>query len=604
MLSDGGHRMIPWFHAATPVGAELAAPRPDASSTATLPPAEVGPSPALEPAALPERPALRRLPLPGARHPEGQAAQVGPLFASLRWGSLAVALAMVLVQRGGLVTWACGGGRAVFALVRTFWPLREDQAAWRLLPSMLLEVAAGATAVELTGLGRSPFLLSLAVATLVAGYACGLRIVPGLVAMATLAVTIPGFVVAQHPTDAADGVQFATLLLLVGLVGGYGRTLLENAGRVGQGLADQISHLSEVNELLFDLHAATERVPMPLEIAGALAWVLDRLEELFGSDASAVVLRDPVTGRWHIAAAKGLREGTPEDAFTLPAALATAARSEGPVSLGERGHGLDYTSRWGMYAPLRARGELIGLLAVESGTRRVATPSDTRRMQGLASAAALAIDNARWLERIHTFGVEAERSRLARELHDHIGQSMMYLGLELDRMIELNHGRAVRHDLSVLRNDVRTLVAELRDTLVDLRTDVTDDHDVTAILEAFAARVNRRDRVHVSVSSQVEQRLPLAVEREIWRVAQEAVVNAERHARASKVSVLWLCDARRAVLEVTDDGIGLPAGTTGGRAGSYGLVGMRERADAVGAQLDIRSSPGNGTTVRMQIRMA
>jgi signal transduction histidine kinase len=80
-------------------------------------------------------------------------------------------------------------------------------------------------------------------------------------------------------------------------------------------------------------------------------------------------------------------------------------------------------------------------------------------------------------------------------------------------------------------------------------------------------------------------------------------MNAERHAHASNVSVLWLCNADGALLEVADNGVGMSAGKAAG-ASSYGLLGMRERADSVGAQLDITSGPDRGTVVRMRMKVA
>ena len=94
-------------------------------------------------------------------------------------------------------------------------------------------------------------------------------------------------------------------------------------------------------------------------------------------------------------------------------------------------------------------------------------------------------------------------------------------------------------------------------------------------------------------------RLPLSVEREFCRVAKEAVANAERHGRASKISVLWRCREDGALLEVSDDGIGM-SGPVPVRASGYGLIGMRERADSVQAKLEVHSQVGAGTVVRMQ----
>ncbi len=92
-------------------------------------------------------------------------------------------------------------------------------------------------------------------------------------------------------------------------------------------------------------------------------------------------------------------------------------------------------------------------------------------------------------------------------------------------------------------------------------------------------------------------RLPLLQERELWRVAQEAVANVERHAQATAVRIVWRCDGQRALIEVTDNGVGFEAGRAG-RLDSYGMLGMRERASSIGATLEILSAPGRGTRVR------
>ena len=81
---------------------------------------------------------------------------------------------------------------------------------------------------------------------------------------------------------------------------------------------------------------------------------------------------------------------------------------------------------------------------------------------------------------------------------------------------------------------------------------------------------------------------------------RKAIANVERHARASQVSVQWRCDGSDAVLVVADDGSGFPMGKAG-RLDSYGMVGMRERADAIGAHLEFESTEGRGTTVRCRL---
>jgi signal transduction histidine kinase len=516
---------------------------------------------------------------------------------------LCLALALALIEHLGPRAAIAGGVLVAYTLWRTVRPIGGEQGRWQTSAALLLEVSVGVAVVEATGFARSPFLISLGVATVIAGFAGGLRVVSGLAAIAGLAVVLPSVLLAAHRADVDQSFQFAIELVLVGVVGGFSRYLVEDAHQAHEGLAARVEHLSEVNELLLDLHQATEREVTPMHVEGAARWALERLEEMFTPDVAAVVLLDPVTGVWHVAAGTGVRTSSPERPLELPSALVAVAQGFEPVLLDDLAQGLNYRSRRGLYCPLRARDEVVGVLAVEFDDRHQAGSKDRRRMADLARTAALAIDNARWLERIHTLGMEQERTRLARELHDHIGQSVVYLGFELDRLVELNHGRAVQADLLELRGDLSDLVGELRDMLVDLRTDVSETQDVEGVLRSFLERVNKRNRVAVSLVADAEFRMPLPVEREVWRVAREAVLNAERHARASQVSILWLCNGDNALLEVADDGVGLPAGKTMGESG-YGMVGMRERADSIGAQLEITSGPGQGTLVRMRVRAA
>jgi signal transduction histidine kinase len=243
----------------------------------------------------------------------------------------------------------------------------------------------------------------------------------------------------------------------------------------------------------------------------------------------------------------------------------------------------------------------VGLVALEHRQRDHFRLRDQELLDGFVEPAALAIDNARWFARLRTVGADEERTRIARDLHDRIGQSLAYLAFELDRIVKADaKGSPVTKELGQLRNDVRGVVGEVRDTLYDLRTDVTDSQDVGAILQGFLDRVRTRSDLEVKLQASSTGRLPLLQERELWRIAQEAITNVERHARASKVTVTWQCDGHHGLLLVVDDGIGFPEGRAG-RLDSYGILGMRERAASIGASLDVSGVAGAGTTVRCEI---
>ena len=98
-------------------------------------------------------------------------------------------------------------------------------------------------------------------------------------------------------------------------------------------------------------------------------------------------------------------------------------------------------------------------------------------------------------------------------------------------------------------------------------------------------------------TSEETGRLPLVQERELFRIAQEALANIEKHAEASQVTINWQCDGGAALLDIADNGKGFPIGHAG-RLDSYGIIGMRERAASIGATLHVDSEPGIGTRVR------
>src|SRR6185436_20542027 len=99
------------------------------------------------------------------------------------------------------------------------------------------------------------------------------------------------------------------------------------------------------------------------------------------------------------------------------------------------GPGLSPKAGSGLYAVLAARGAIIGVLAVEHASERHFTGRDLELLKGFVEPVALAIDNARWFGRLRTVGADEERTRIARDLHDRIGQSLAYLAFELDRIV-------------------------------------------------------------------------------------------------------------------------------------------------------------------------
>jgi len=478
----------------------------------------------------------------------------------------------------------------------------------------MIEITLEATliglAVAATGYFESPIAFSLLTAVSVAGFGAGFGTALRLAGATTLAIGIPNLTEgAAFRDDLRLVAQWAVELFLVAIVAAYARRISGDAeARQAQAL-DRMGRLADANELLFSLHQVAQELPASLDLDEVLDSTIDRLRDLLEFDTAAILLYEESDGSWSVARRYGARLPNALPAADLPPPVQRAARGHAPVVavtnlLRERGPGLAHRASTGLYAGLRARGATAGVLVVEREAPRPFDERDIEVLAGFVEPAALAIDNARWFGRLRTVGADEERSRIARDLHDRIGQSLAYLAFELDRIVRKDErGDQVSGDIAGLREDVRGVVTEVRDTLYDLRTDVSDERDVPSVLEEFAQRVRDRSGMEVRLRIDETARMPRPQERELWRIAQEAIVNAEKHSHGSRIEVFWLSDGREAIAEVRDNGAGMPLGSAG-RMDSYGMLGMRERAAAIGANLAIDSVPREGVTVRVSLRTA
>jgi signal transduction histidine kinase len=475
---------------------------------------------------------------------------------------------------------------------------------------IVTEAALIGIAVAGTGYFESPIAFSLLTAVSVAGFVSGFGTALRLAGATTLAIGIPSIGEgAAFRDDIRLTAQWAVELFLVAIVAGYARRISGDADVRQAEALDRMGRLSDANELLFSLHQVAQQLPASLDLDEVLDGTIDRLRDLLSFDSAAILLHEPTDGSWSIARRYGSRLPGALPPADLPPPVQRAARGLLPVVqvpdlLRANGPGLAHRACAGLYAPLQARGATAGVLVVEREEPRPFSDRDVELLAGFVDPAALAIDNARWFARLRTVGADEERTRIARELHDRIGQSLAYLAFELDRIVRKDErGDPVSTDIGGLREDVRGVVREVRDTLYDLRTDVSDERAVPDVLEEFAQRI--RDRSGLEVRLQVDEsaRMPRLQERELWRITQEAMVNAERHSHGTRIDVFWMSDGREAVSEVRDNGNGMPLGHAG-RMDSYGMLGMRERAASIGAVLAIDSIPREGVTVRVSLRAA
>lgn len=192
---------------------------------------------------------------------------------------------------------------------------------------------------------------------------------------------------------------------------------------------------------------------------------------------------------------------------------------------------------------------------------------------------------------------EAERHRIAQELHDQVGQSLTVVLLGLKKLESLVPPEA-RDELEMLRESAREGLDDVRRVARELRPGVLEDLGLQPALAALATDVSARGGPTVRRS--FGPGLPaLSAESEtvVYRVAQEALTNVVRHAAASRVDLSLLRVGDRVVLEVVDDGQGFTPPVVAGA----GLEGMRDRATLAGGSVEVSSQPGKGTTVRLSV---
>jgi signal transduction histidine kinase len=536
-----------------------------------------------------------------------QVAPFRPAILGIRGGTTAVsvALASPAFAEGDLwiVAWCLLiVGYNVFRIVR---PVRylDDTAS---LARVLAEVAFHTIAVAATGYWESPFIFALITAVMVAGFARGFAFALRVSITACLAIGIPFLLVDGAGVDELrTTAQWTVELILVALIAGYARRVTGEADRAHSLALDRLGRLADANTLLYSLHRVAQSLPASLDLDEVLDTTMGRLRDLFAFDAATILLLDETDQSWVVARWDGPRPTTSFRTDQLPRPLREALVLRHPLMVNDldaEGGGVTTGMRSGLYGALPAREATVGIICLEHQEPRRFVLRDLELLSGFVEPAALAVDNARWFARLRTVGADEERTRIARDLHDRIGQSLAYLAFELDRIVKAEAlGKPIAGQLDHLRSDVRGVIGEVRDTLYDLRTDVTESKDVPATLQEFLDRVATRSSLATRLDLDVTSRLPLLQERELWRIAQEAITNVERHAEASSVTVTWHCDGDRALLLVVDDGIGFPD-DRGGRLDSYGIVGMRERAASIGATLDITGRTNVGTTVRCEVR--
>jgi signal transduction histidine kinase len=260
--------------------------------------------------------------------------------------------------------------------------------------------------------------------------------------------------------------------------------------------------------------------------------------------------------------------------------------------------------------PILARGEIIGAFYLtEKESARAFDRADQELIQVLAAHAAIAITNAGLYERSRELSILAERHRLALDLHDAVSQKLFSLVLSAEAAAAQfeRDPEAARAQLERLRTLSREALEELRSLILGLRPPELERDGLAGTLRKQAEMLERVHGVPIDVGvdglTDGSEGSPAPdFDLGVLRIAHEALHNAVRHAGATRVRVRVASKpGERLVVEVSDDGTGFDPAQPELRARHLGLTSMEERARELGGRLEIRSAPGAGTTVHLEV---
>jgi two-component system nitrate/nitrite sensor histidine kinase NarX len=254
-------------------------------------------------------------------------------------------------------------------------------------------------------------------------------------------------------------------------------------------------------------------------------------------------------------------------------------------------------------APLWFGDRVIGALCVGSQSTDVFSPEASNLLTKLANSAAIALENARLYTQAERVAALEERQRIAADMHDGLGQTLSYLGLSIDMasdLLEVGQDQEALQYLERSRSIIDQATNEVRDAITSLMDDSPPQQSLQNRLAALVEEYNSQSEALLAWESTIETTLVLSRDEaeQVFRVANEALLNAQNHAGASFIRVCVELASEDFVLSVVDDGQGFElANQASDGRGHFGLQIMHARAARLGGSLKIQSAPREGTQV-------
>ena len=381
--------------------------------------------------------------------------------------------------------------------------------------------------------------------------------------------------------------------------------------QIHEGATHWIRQLEALDEL-------TGSVLEERDVLRLLGLVAHRLRELIGARGVLISLPAPMGGlRVVVADGEGLSDLVgydvpPESRQARTFARGRSERIDSVLEDPEMDQVL--AGRVGavaaLFVPLVVHDRAIGIMYAfnKDGADARFTDDDVRLAEALGTRAALAVHLSERVARETVDAIleaqEAERSRIARELHDETGAALTAILLDLTAIDGAATVSDARQAAVALRQNARSALENVGRLAFSLRPAALDEFGLAAALKDLSNRLEVRGglKVEVEIDLSADTRLPAKLETAIFRITQEALTNVVKHADANAVRVTLACRKRSVTLAVEDDGRGFS--NAGEADGGFGLVGIRERVASLNGALDLESTSGAGTRLAIELPLS
>jgi signal transduction histidine kinase len=418
-----------------------------------------------------------------------------------------------------------------------------------------------------------------------------------------------------------EGVRLST----IGVTSVQSRVLLDSVVAVALGLMSifmvrgvgRMQHrLERHNQELLALHSAGLDVAAELSLDAVLNKVVERARTLVGAryGALSVVNNDGSIQTFitsGVTAEVRARIGPPPVGHGLLGVVIHQGERLRLPNIGNdpRSYGFPPNHpvmRSLLAVPITCKGPFVGNLYLsEKHDGGLFTTGDEETLERFAVQAAIAIDNAHLHRQVADLAVAQERLRIAHEMHDGIAQVLGYVNTKVQAATEYLRRDKTEEGLVQLRQlavAAREAYGDVREAIVDLRTLPGAERSFEEVLREYIDRWKHQTSVDVKLAIDGDLVIPAAVELQLVRIIQESLTNVRKHAKATRASVELHTEEGKLLLVVRDDGIGFAQSSRSRTVfPQFGMATMRERAESVGGTFSVESTPGAGTSVRVEI---